>query len=393
MARITQSGSPWAIVVLGAVLVGFGVLCIAVPDSVRVGDPATIGRALIALGPTVAAFGAGEVRREGGRHRGRTWTVVGFVLLAATSVMVGIDAGDGLVSVLGVLGLLIACVSIVTAGVTISRGALAQRMSAVGPAPAVPIADRPPAGSPPSVPLQLAVVSVGAVTADPASVAHTRQRLPESGVRMLYLWVFDEHANDGIVQRWRTVGPVQMLRGGGALGGLRTLAATVSGRIGELIEETADEVATRLAGFDYDRSDGGRFAVNTILCTDGTWQLALDELIASTDVVQVDLGGFDEDNQGCAHELGLLVDRVPLDRVLLVVDDSTDLALLRRVLEDSWSRMDAASPNRDRGAGLLTAVDAPLVGHASGDKKWLAELIEQQELAVFQLMLERAACV
>ena len=64
------------------------------------------------------------------------------------------------------------------------------------------------------MPLQLAVVSVGAVTADPASVAHTRQRLPESGVRMLYLWVFDEHANDGIVQRWRTVGPVQMLRGG-----------------------------------------------------------------------------------------------------------------------------------------------------------------------------------
>ena len=35
--------------------------------------------------------------------------------------MVGIDAGDGLVSVLGVLGLLVACVSIVAAGVTISR--------------------------------------------------------------------------------------------------------------------------------------------------------------------------------------------------------------------------------------------------------------------------------
>ena len=390
---MTQSGSPWAIVFLGAVLVGVGVVFIAVPEGVRVGDPATIGRALIALGPTVAAFGAGAVRRQGGRHRGRAWTVVGFVLLSATSVMVGIDAGDGLVSVLGVLGLLVACVSIVAAGITISRGALAQRMSAVGPAPAVSITDRPPAGSPPSVPLQLAVVSVAAVTADPANVAHTRQRLPESGVRMLYLWVFDERTNDGIVQRWRTVGPVQLLRGGGALGGLRTLAATVTGRIGDLIEETADEVATRLTGFDYDRSDGGRFAVNTILRTDGTWQLALNELIASTDVVQMDLGGFDEDNQGCAHELGLLVDRVPLDRVLLVVDDSTDLALLRRVLEDSWSRMDAASPNRDGGAGSLTAVNAPLVGRASGDKKWLAELIEQQELAVFQLMLERAACV
>ena len=57
---MTQSGSPWAIVFLGAVLVGVGVLFIAAPDGVSVGDPATIGRALIALGPTVAAFGAGR---------------------------------------------------------------------------------------------------------------------------------------------------------------------------------------------------------------------------------------------------------------------------------------------------------------------------------------------
>ena len=87
-------------------------------------------------------------------------------------------------------------------------------------------------------------------------------------------------------------------------------------------------------------------------------------------MVQVDLGGFDEDNQGCAHELGLLVDRVPLDRVLLVVDDSTDLALLRRVLEDSWSRRrrTAASPNRNGGACSLTAVNAPRLVHASGDR-------------------------
>ncbi len=228
------------------------------------------------------------------------------------------------------------------------------------------------------MPLQLEVVEAAAIKADPAGVVRAQQQLPESGVRMLYLWVFDERTNDGIVQRWRNVGPVQLLRGGGALGGLRTLAATVTGRIGDLIEETADEVATRLAGFDYERSDGGRFAVNSILCTDGTWQLALHELIASTDVVQMDLGGFDEDNQGCALELGLLVDRVPLDRILLVIDDSTDLPLLRRVLEDSWSRMDAASPNRDGGRGPLTAVKAPLVGLRQNDKKWLAERIEHK---------------
>jgi hypothetical protein len=265
-------------------------------------------------------------------------------------------------------------------------------MSAVDP-DAGPAGDRPRPGTAPLVPLQLEVLDVDAVALDPAGVDRVLQQLPRRGVRMLYLWVFDERTNDGLVQRWRGVGPVQLLRGGGALGGLRTLAATATGRIGDLIEETAEEVTTRLAGFDYERSDGGRFAVNTILCSDGTWQLALDELIGSTDVVQMDLGGFDEDNQGCAHELALLVDRVPLDRVLLVLDDSTDVPLLRRVLEESWSRMDEASPNRESGRGSLTAVKAPLVGLPPGSTDEFAARVERQERAVFQLMLGRAARV
>jgi hypothetical protein len=163
------------------------------------------------------------------------------------------------------------------------------------------------------------------------------------------------------------------------------------GRVGDLIEETAEEVEAKLAGFDYERDDDGRFAVNTILCADRTWRLALDALIATTDVVQMDLAGFDEDNQGCAHELGLLIDRVAIDRVLLVVGDSTDLVLLRRVLEDAWDRMHPDSPNRDPRAGPLLAVRAPLVGAAAGpDNKEKAARIERQELAVFGLMLERA---
>jgi hypothetical protein len=104
----------------------------------------------------------------------------------------------------------------------------------------------------------------------------------------------------------------------------------------------------------------------------------------------MDLDGFDEDNQGCAHELGLFIDRVAIDRVLLVIGDSTDLVLLRRVLEEAWNRMDANSPNRDPRAGPLVAVRAPLVGAAAGTDKGRAARIERQELAVFGLMLERA---
>jgi hypothetical protein len=125
-------------------------------------------------------------------------------------------------SALGVLGVAVACASLVAAGVTISRGALARRMSAVAPGAAVSIGASHVTRGPPSVPLRFEVVGAASIKADPAGVARAEQRLPESGVRMLYLWVFDERTNDGIVQRWRTVGPVQLLRGGGALGGVRT---------------------------------------------------------------------------------------------------------------------------------------------------------------------------
>jgi hypothetical protein len=87
----------------------------------------------------------------------------------------------------------------------------------------------------------------------------------------------------------------------------------------------------------------------------------------------------------------VVVDRVPVDRVLLVLDDSTDVALLRRVLTDAWSRMDAGSPNRAVEIGALLAVRAPFVGLPTPSQYagW-TERIDRQERAVFQLLLERA---
>jgi hypothetical protein len=395
MARISTSGSPWAIVFLGAVMTALGVLFLAAPDAVQVGEPAVVGTALLGGGPAIAAFGAGAVRRMDGRFGGRGWSVVGFGVLAITSVAVGIRAGDGVASAAGLLGIVVAGLCVVTAGVTISRGVLARRMSASDRPPVDSAGQRsvatPAVRSNPAGALPFDLVDVDAHAVDAAHLDDLRRRLPAGGVRLLHLWVFDERTNDGLIDLWRTVGPVQLLRGGGALGGVGTLVATITGRVGDLIEETAEEVHAKLAAFDYERREDGRFAVNTILCGDRTWRVALDELIATTDVVQMDLGGFDEDNRGCTHELGVLIDRVALDRVLLVAGDSTDVVLLRRVLEDAWDRIDANSPNRDPRAGPLLAVRAPLVGAAPGpDDTGKAARIERQELAVFGLMLERA---
>jgi hypothetical protein len=382
---VSTSGTPWAIVVLGVVAVGMGLLCIAVPDAVQVGDPTLLGAILIGGGAAVTALGAGAVRRQHGHRRGRAWTVAGLLVLAATAVVVGGIAGDATESPAGVAGVCIAGAFVIVAGVTISRGMLARRMAAPGTAVVGQPAEQPRSADGSRRPLHLDVRAVGSRRVD------SDLELPARPVRMLHLWVFDERTNDGLIERWRTVGPVQLLRGGGALGGLGTLAAAVTGRVGDLIEETAAEVCARLERFDYERDAEGRFAVNTIVCNDRTWKLALDELVATADVVQMDLAGFAEDNRGCTYELGVIVDRVPVDRVLLVLDDATDVALLRRVLTEAWSRMDTGSPNRTAEAPSLVAVQAPLVGlpYANKDADETAR-IDRQEHAVFRLMLERA---
>ena len=146
MARISTSGSPWAIVFLGTVMTALGVLFLAAPDAVQVGEPAVIGTAMLGGGPAIAAFGAGAVRRMDGRFGGRGWSVVGFVMLAITSVAVGIRAGDGVASAAGLLGILVAGLCVVAAGVTISRGVLARRMSATDGAPVDSAGERSVAG-------------------------------------------------------------------------------------------------------------------------------------------------------------------------------------------------------------------------------------------------------
>jgi hypothetical protein len=80
-------------------------------------------------------------------------------------------------------------------------------------------------------------------------------------------------------------------------------------------------------------------------CTDATWRAALERMLRDTDVVVMDLGGFSQSNRGCVYELGQIIEHIPLQRVMLVVDEDTDTACLVEVLGQAWSSMSEASPN------------------------------------------------
>jgi hypothetical protein len=70
----------------------------------------------------------------------------------------------------------------------------------------------------------------------------------------------------------------------------------------------------------------------------------------------MDLRGFSAADQGCLFELQSLIDTVPVARVILLTDKSTDASFLRRTLAECWQGMDAASPNR-QATGALTLLE------------------------------------
>jgi hypothetical protein len=156
---------------------------------------------------------------------------------------------------------------------------------------------------------------------------------------------------DGIARYWRHIGSVQMITGPDVA--LSTVQPHqfldfLSGKLGRHFVRDQVSLERSLAERDRMRDPDGRFRINNFFCHADSWQPALPRLVEEGDVVLMDLRSFSATNAGCIHELKHLVRNVPLDRCLLIVDDTTDEPFLQRTLEETWDELSPASPNHQR---------------------------------------------
>jgi hypothetical protein len=153
----------------------------------------------------------------------------------------------------------------------------------------------------------------------------------------------------------------------------------LSGKLGRRFIDGPETLTLRLAEADSQRDFDRRYRVSDFFCHDDSWQMVLGRLARDSHAVLMDLRGFSRANQGCLFEIGELLDVVPLDRIVFVVDASTDEAFLREALAQSWSSIAAESPNRDltapsvglfrfsgRGEGDVASLVATVAAAASG---------------------------
>jgi len=102
--------------------------------------------------------------------------------------------------------------------------------------------------------------------------------------------------------------------------------AFLDGKLGERFIRRPEDVTRRLAAFELQPDAEGRYRVNECYCHDTTWQLALAELLRSSDVVLMDLRNFVAANRGCLYELQTLSAAPGLKRVVVLVNDRTEIA-------------------------------------------------------------------
>jgi hypothetical protein len=173
------------------------------------------------------------------------------------------------------------------------------------------------------------------------------QRAAESrdAPRLLLLRTFgtrrrSEQLFDLLATRWRYAGNIELIAGPdlatSALD-LHDFLDFVSGRLRRNFIHDERDLARRVAAIDVRPDPDGRYRIDSFFCAADIWQQTVAELIGRIDVVLMDLRTFSARHAGCRFELEALGKLVPLDRVVLLIDRTTDEALVREILGGSAS--------------------------------------------------------
>ncbi len=173
-------------------------------------------------------------------------------------------------------------------------------------------------------------------------------------VDLLLLRVFSlgkrsERLFNGFAKSWQHAGTIRMIAG-------PDLATTtiepheflgfLTGQIDRSFIDSPKTLDRRLAETEPHRDRDGRYRVGDFFCHDDTWKAVLHRLADESQAVLMDLRGFTQRHKGCAFEIHELLNVVPLGRIVLVVDATTDHPFLRETLLQSWKTLATGSPNR-----------------------------------------------
>lgn len=174
-----------------------------------------------------------------------------------------------------------------------------------------------------------------------------------TNTKLLILRVFklgkrSERIFDAITKYWRYGGSVQFIAGPDlATSTIKPhgFLAFLSRKLALLFIHSKSELDQRLNSMDLLPDFDGRFRINDFFCFDNTWEMAISKLIQQSDVILMDLRSFSPERKGCIQEIYELINTIPIDRIVLLIDDTTDSNFLKQTIQQCWHAMTIHSPN------------------------------------------------
>jgi len=189
-------------------------------------------------------------------------------------------------------------------------------------------------------------------------------RRNDSGKRLLLLRVFSDPEKrsrllDMLDDTWRLRGRIDLIVGTDLA--LRTLSARMLEsfllrRTEREFLKSEEQVERRIAALGSGLEGDLHYPVNELYCYADIWPYAVRRLAPESDMVLMDLRGFNRDRLGCTFELRVLLDTVALRRVVLVTDSTTDASALQETVEAAWCALANDSPNAGDGSPLLNTL-------------------------------------
>jgi hypothetical protein len=170
---------------------------------------------------------------------------------------------------------------------------------------------------------------------------------------LLLLRVFREDRStlrllEDLMQRWRYLGPVRLIAATDLVDSTiepHEFFDFLSGHLSRAFVKDQEDLNDRLSGQMLEPDPDGLYRIEDFFCHDNTWKMAVEDLAKQADVVLMDLRGFTSARGGCTFEIEMLMHSVPVDRVVFLVDDSTDFSPLEQILQYVWRTMPSDSPN------------------------------------------------
>jgi len=181
---------------------------------------------------------------------------------------------------------------------------------------------------------------------------------------LLRVFGFDRRAQrllEDLGQYWRYLGPVRLISGPDLA--YATLEPYeffefLSGRLARAFIKDRDDLDARLSKSTTIPDPDGLFRIEDFFCHDDTWRMTVSRLARKADAVLMDLRGFMSKHRGCIFEIEQLLASVPLQRIVLLVDRSTDVPFLEQILQDAWRIIPTDSPNAIAGEHRVRILQA-----------------------------------